>query len=150
MTTVSYGSTGSAVKTLQAALTALGHRLDIDGEFGYDSHFKVKLFQTEQGLVSDGIVGPLTWSKIYGLLTVKVWALSKTPLWVGSVTASSLNVRSYASSLFGQVQAWPVLGQGNQIDVCDELTGPQGDSWLYVRIAGGVFGFVSEKYVKKV
>lgn len=149
MTTVSYGSTGSAVKTLQAALTALGYTLEIDGEFGYDSHFKVKLFQTEQGLVSDGIVGSLTWSKIYGLLTVKVWSLSKTPLWVGSVTASSLNVRSYASSLFGQVSAWPVLGQGNQIDVCDELTGPQGDRWLYVRIAGGVFGFVSEKYVKR-
>lgn len=147
--TVSYGSTGAKVKTLQAALVALGHTVDIDGEFGRDTREKVRKLQAMNRLDVDGIVGPQTWGKIYSLLTEDVRRLSKTPMWTGEVTASELNVRSYASAHFYQVPGWPVLGHGNKIDVCATVIGPGGDSWLYVRIAGGVFGFVSAKYIKK-
>jgi putative chitinase len=50
------------VKAIQTALQAAGYYVDsaVDGIFGPDSRNAVVAFQTAQGLVADGIVGPLT------------------------------------------------------------------------------------------
>lgn len=59
---LSYGSTGSLVKTVQQRLGGL----QADGVFGPLTQAKVKSFQGSKGLVQDGVVAPLTWSALGG------------------------------------------------------------------------------------
>lgn len=53
------GSTGSNVVYLQNALG-----IKADGKFGPITERSVKQFQQQNGLVTDGIVGPLTWGRL--------------------------------------------------------------------------------------
>lgn len=76
--------------------------------------------------------------------------LSKTPKWVGKVTAYSLNVRTWAGTENPQLKSYPMLAKGNLIDVCDTVKAKDGNPWYYIRIAGKYFGFVSAKYIEKV
>lgn len=75
--------------------------------------------------------------------------LSKTPKFVGKVTANSLNVRTWAGTENPQLRSYPTLAKGNLIDVCDTVKAKDGSSWYYIRIAGKYFGFASAKYIKK-
>lgn len=59
MQTIKFGSKGEDVKKLQSYLN-----LYVDGIFGKLTEESVKQFQKENGLVSDGIVGPNTWNKL--------------------------------------------------------------------------------------
>ena len=77
-------------------------------------------------------------------------APSKTPKWVGQVTATSLNVRTWAGTENPNIKSYPRLGYSNKIDVCDTVKAKDGSTWYYVRIAGKYYGFVSAKYIKKV
>jgi peptidoglycan hydrolase-like protein with peptidoglycan-binding domain len=55
------GDTGSQVKTLQRALTALGYSPGTpDGDYGPSTTNAVARFQVAKGLNEDGIVGPAT------------------------------------------------------------------------------------------
>ena len=74
---------------------------------------------------------------------------SKTPKWVGRVTASLLNVRTWAGTENPKIKSWPQLAKGNLVDVCDTIKAKDGKDWYYVRIAGKYFGFVSSAYIKK-
>lgn len=76
--------------------------------------------------------------------------LNKTPKWVGKVTASRLNVRTWAGAENPLLTSYPQLGQGNLVDVCDTISAKDGKLWYYVRIAGHVFGFVSANYIQRV
>lgn len=76
--------------------------------------------------------------------------LSKTPKWVGKVTANKLNVRTWAGTEYAQLKSYPTLAKGNLVDVCDTIKAKDGASWYYIRIAGKYFGFVSTKYICKV
>ena len=58
------GSTGRYVEALQLILGGL----DVDGSFGWLTKQAVCAFQRENGLVSDGEVGQLTWTKIFNEL----------------------------------------------------------------------------------
>lgn len=63
--TIRYGARGSAVIYLQQRLTALRYDVGpIDGIFGYSTLHGVYAFQKVQGIGVDGIVGPITWSRI--------------------------------------------------------------------------------------
>lgn len=75
--------------------------------------------------------------------------LSKTPKWVGKVTANTLNVRTWAGTEYAQLKSYPTLAKGNLVDVCDIIKAKDGASWYYIRIAGKYFGFASAKYIKK-
>jgi hypothetical protein len=55
---------GLAVGVLQADLNRNGAKLTIDSIFGPKTRAAVQNFQRTHGLVVDGIVGPLTWSKL--------------------------------------------------------------------------------------
>mgnify|MGYP004649049337 FL=1 len=74
---------------------------------------------------------------------------SKTPKWVGKVTANTLNVRTWAGTENPQIKTYPVLAKRNLVDVCDTVKAKDGTDWYYARIAGKYFGFVSAKYIKK-
>ena len=68
MPMVYWGCTGDAVKTLQDKLNALGYNSgNVDGIFGAKTYAAVTAFQKANGLGVDGIVGKLTWGKLYGV-----------------------------------------------------------------------------------
>ncbi len=59
------GSQGEDVKKVQYNLNNnYGAKLVVDGIFGPATEAAVKKFQSEMGLVSDGIVGRLTWNAL--------------------------------------------------------------------------------------
>jgi peptidoglycan hydrolase-like protein with peptidoglycan-binding domain len=63
--TITLGATGDAVRRLERALRRtpdLG--LTVDGVFGAQLETAVKEFQDGEGLVVDGVVGPLTWAAL--------------------------------------------------------------------------------------
>ena len=76
--------------------------------------------------------------------------LSKEPKWVGKVTASALNVRSWAGVDTAPIRSWPLLYKGNLIDVCDTVNDIHGNAWYYIRINGRIYGFVSAQYIERV
>ena len=75
--------------------------------------------------------------------------LSKTPKWVGKVTADELNVRSWAGTENPKIKKWPLLKKGNLIDVCDTIKAADGSKWYYIRIDGKYYGFVASWLIKK-
>ena len=75
--------------------------------------------------------------------------LNKTPKYVGKVTATELNVRSWAGKENPTIKKWPLLKKGNLVDVCDTIKAADGSNWHYIRIAGKYYGFVSATYIKK-
>lgn len=63
--TVRMGSKGEDVKYLQTRLASFGYHVGgIDGIFGVNTCNAVIDFQTDHGLVADGVVGIRTWEKI--------------------------------------------------------------------------------------
>lgn len=82
--------------------------------------------------------------------TSSTGAPSKAAKWVGQVTATRLNVRTWAGTENGNIKAYPLLAKGNKVDVCDTIKDSEGTDWYYVRIEGKYYGFVSSKYIKKV
>jgi peptidoglycan hydrolase-like protein with peptidoglycan-binding domain len=62
--TVRNGSTGAAVRGVQILLKRSGADVEVDGDFGSQTESAVRNFQTQQGIVSDGIVGPNTWNQL--------------------------------------------------------------------------------------
>lgn len=64
-TTVRYGDRGAAVTRLQQRLVALHYDAgSVDGRFGYNTLHAVYAFQKVQRIGVDGIVGPVTWSRL--------------------------------------------------------------------------------------
>jgi hypothetical protein len=58
------GSSGEAVRGLQALLTARGYATGVDGEFGSGTRTKVVSFQGGHSIHPDGIVGADTWYRL--------------------------------------------------------------------------------------
>lgn len=91
------GWTGEQVKNLQRALVNKGYSVGsagIDGDFGKDTHAAVIKFQSDNGLETDGIVGPLTQAKLYGSTTST--PTSSAPSYSAGTyktSVSNLNVR---------------------------------------------------------
>lgn len=75
--------------------------------------------------------------------------LNKTPKYVAKVTATELNVRSWAGAEKPKIKKWPLLKKGNLVDVCDTIKAADKSKWNYIRIAGKYYGFVAKRYLKK-
>lgn len=65
----------------------------------------------------------------------------KNPKWVAAAK-QYCNVYASNSTKSALLSAWPHLGVGNLVDVCDEDT-----NFYYVRIAAKYWGFVEKKYM---
>lgn len=83
--TLRRGDKGAYVTLAQTELINRGYDLGkwgADGSFGAQTEKAVKLFQTDNGLVSDGIIGPKTWDALDSesptLYTVVVPHLTRT------------------------------------------------------------------------
>jgi len=62
---ISPGATGDVVRRLQRALRRTPDPgLPVDGIFSPQIESAVKFFQSSEGLVADGVVGPLTWNAL--------------------------------------------------------------------------------------
>jgi hypothetical protein len=59
------GHRGKAVLAVQRRLKERGWRITQDGIFGPGTESVVKAFQKEKRLTADGIVGPITWRKLW-------------------------------------------------------------------------------------
>lgn len=71
-------------------------------------------------------------------------------LFVGKVTASKLNVRTWAGTEFPQIKSYPQLSSGNLVDIMNYTqTAKDGSKWYYVRIAGKYYGFVHSVYIQR-
>lgn len=71
-------------------------------------------------------------------------------LFVGKVTASALNVRTWAGTEYPQIKSYPTLKRGNLVDVMNYTqTANDGSKWYYIRIAGKYHGFVSAEYIER-
>ena len=71
-------------------------------------------------------------------------------LFKGNVTATVLNVRTWAGTEYPNIKKYPTLNQGNEVEVMNfTQKDKNGSKWYYIRIAGKYYGFVSAKYVKK-
>lgn len=69
--TLRFGSVGDDVRTLQNGLNVLvasWPALETDGIYGPKTTARVREFQSGNGLVPDGVVGPLSWTKFFELL----------------------------------------------------------------------------------
>lgn len=77
-------------------------------------------------------------------------APSKKPQCTGRVTADALNVRTWAGTEHPTIKSYPLLTEGNLVDVCDTVEASDGSDWYYVRIAGQWYGFVLAKYIEIV
>ncbi len=61
------GTSGPEVGIIQAKLKEKGtYNGPIDGDFGGGTESAVKAFQRSAGLAADGVVGILTWDKLFG------------------------------------------------------------------------------------
>ena len=83
--TLRRGSKGEYVTLLQTMLIQRGYdvgRWGVDGSFGAGTESAVKLFQEDNGLVNDGIVGQKTWAALESgqteMYTVTVQHVSRT------------------------------------------------------------------------
>lgn len=75
------GCTGDAVKTLQEKLNAKGfHSGNVDGIFGAKTYAAVTAFQKANSLGVDGIVGKLSWAKLYDATPVNVTPVTTQPM----------------------------------------------------------------------
>ena len=71
-------------------------------------------------------------------------------LFVGKVTASVLNVRTWAGTEYPQIKSYPTLNRGNLVDVMNYTqTANDGSKWYYIRIAEKYHGFVSAEYIER-
>ena len=71
-------------------------------------------------------------------------------LFVGKVTASKLNVRTWAGTDYPTIKSYPQLSKGNLVDVMNfTQKDDDGSEWYYIRIAGKYYGFVSAEYIQK-
>ena len=75
------GCTGDAVKALQEKLNAKGFDSgNVDGIFGAKTYAAVTAFQKANSLGVDGIVGKLTWAKLYDATPVNVTPVTTQPM----------------------------------------------------------------------
>lgn len=125
-----------------------GNRVEISGEkFGMWTKIKV---------AGIGIGWAATkYLKIDGAQNTTATVITKKQdktqrLFTGQVTASSLNVRTWAGAEYPNIKKYPTLNKENKVDVMNfTQKASDGNSWYYIRIDGKYFGFVSAKYIKK-
>lgn len=108
------GSSGKAVREVQAALNRTGATLKIDGDFGPSTRDAVKVFQKAKGLKVDGVVGPATMK-----LILAVPQPESDPGHLAAV--DNKGVRNGAASAFAGLSA--AASADKITGIADKLTG---------------------------
>lgn len=130
--TVKYGSKGQKVVKIQTQLKKLGYfKADVTGYFGRITKTAVKKFQTDKGLLVDGIVGPQTTKALFGNGTSSASTAAKVakaaaPSRGGGVSAKTLAAsgeKAKIEMLDWWKEAGKVFAIGDVAKVTDVRTG---------------------------
>lgn len=126
-----------------------GNRFEIDGQTsGNWTHIKD---------VSTGIIGwvytkyiQIDGQKSNSTETITNKQDKTQVLFKGIVTATELNVRTWAGTEYPNIKKIPVLKKGEIVEVMNYgQTAKDGSKWYYVRIAGKYYGFVHSSYIQR-
>jgi peptidoglycan hydrolase-like protein with peptidoglycan-binding domain len=91
---VHLGDSGPGVKQIQTALAAHGYKVTVDGQFGPQTAQAVKAFQKAAGVKQDGIVGPVTWTKLQAAPTTTTTRASTSTASTTSTSTTSTSTTS--------------------------------------------------------
>lgn len=133
------GTSGIFVKILQTRLNAHGSTLIVDGSFGDLTLFAVKTFQTKKSLLSDGVVGALTWAALLAEPTG-----SFLPYKI-KITVNALNVRTGPGTGYSVIKT--LTKDTNIYTITEESVGMGATMWG--KLKSGL-GWISLDYVQKV
>jgi N-acetylmuramoyl-L-alanine amidase len=105
------GATGEDVIELQSRLKYIGfYTSEVDGVFGYNTYWAVRIFQEEFGMPIDGVVGPKTKEKL-----VKATVYNKSGSSGGSTNVpngySQNEIQLMANAVYGESRGEPYTGQ---------------------------------------
>jgi predicted polyphosphate/ATP-dependent NAD kinase len=107
---LAFGSYGGDVKLVQEWLNNNGYNLKADGIFGKQTEAAVKSYQSKNGLVVDGVVGPKTLSKLTPPKTVEaapvtpaVVTAEKTVLKIGRADYAAHGTKCFTSAVVAMV-----------------------------------------------
>lgn len=143
------GSTGSAVKELQAMLALMGYYSgSVDGIYEQNTMAAVRQFQTDAKLTADGVVGPETWRRL--LPTPATLAEPQTPsLSVGDGASGDTDVDSpsnaAASGSAGNLPVLQLDDRGSDVTTLQQRLSALN---LYTGPIDGVFGLQTEQAVE--
>lgn len=71
-------------------------------------------------------------------------------LFKGVVTATELNVRTWAGKDYPNIKKIPYLEQGDEVEIMNYTQkASDGAEWYYIRMNNKYYGFASAKYIKK-
>ncbi len=148
-TVLEFGSTGTAVKDVQAMLSLMGYYSGaVDGTYGEATVAAVKQFQADAGINTDGVVGPATWQRL--LPTPAVLAGSQKPVAIEpelttQESAGSTDIPENAEPADGL----PVLQLDDSGPDVVKLQDRLAAMNLYTGTIDGVFGLQTEEAVKQ-
>lgn len=74
----------------------------------------------------------------------------KTVKATGEVTASVLNVRTWAGTQNANIKSYPTIKKGERVGVCSYITDDEGAKWYYIIIKNDKYGFVHSKYIRLI
>lgn len=117
-------------------------RRSIPVAWGYIRGYAMPKFESDAGQGTGS-------SNNGGTTTSGSTSLSRTPQWVGEVTADLLNVRRWAGTEYENIKSWPLLAHGNLVDVCDKIYDIKNEIWYFIRIDGRIYGFVHSDYIRR-
>lgn len=137
---------GNAVKTMQTMLIACGYscgKWGADGDFGNATLSALRKFQTDNGLLIDGIYGPASKAKLEALYQEKTAAQKAADKafnpYLVKIVADALNVRKEPSSKSKKTDV--IEDRGVYTIVAEK------DGWGKLKSGAG---WISLKYTKKV
>lgn len=134
--TLNYGSTGEQVKILQTMLNEVSNcGLAVDGVFGNLTYNCTKLFQAQNNLAVDGIVGINTCTKLNSKITTPEVVHKR-----GVVTGNGVNIRKKASL---SAKVLKVVPLGSVFTVYSET-----QNWYKVKINNKKYGYINKAYFK--
>lgn len=126
MPVLRYGSIGIWVELLQSTLKKLGFYFgNVDGIFGAQTRNSVYLFQSEFGLVPDGVVGNRIWEKLMPYIDGRVGSIVPTdmkyPYRILMMNIEALQAKYpflevfyYGQSILGKRIPYVKLGRGTK------------------------------------
>ena len=131
-TSLALGATGTAVKTMQKALKALGYNVSADGNFGAQTKIAVTAFQKLNGLTADGVAGALTQEKLYSGSAVAYDSSADTNVIITDDTGKASGPStSEVKCLYWFTEVKPNIRTGQRITIFDPATDLQWTLRLY-------------------
>ena len=129
------GEQGEEVRALQERLKSLGfYTADIDGDYGSNTEWAVRRFQSQHGLTVDGVAGAITLARIYSnqaqqLMATPVPDPSKVPMLVnkhypisdGYIPSNLVNVRKTLPADLVQVEGSEIQGDEMAVAALEEM-----------------------------